>query len=142
MVEAVWRRCAGRYFTGQAPALASPARTVVAVGVEGRVNVNQIHTGIGQLGELFQIVAAINDAGVEEGRGTGGLRSAGLLTRSGPDLPGAWGFTSGVGSFGRAAARRAALRRRGLSGGFLGHARRLKQRLRPVNPRSGGVIQS
>ena len=34
---------------GLAPELASPARTV------------------GQLGELFQIVAAINDAGVEEG---------------------------------------------------------------------------
>ena len=63
----MWRRCAGHYFTGQAPELASPARTVVAVGVEGRVNVNQIHAGVGQLGELFQIVAAINDAGVEEG---------------------------------------------------------------------------
>src|ERR1017187_4399852 len=137
MVEALRRRSARRYFTGQAPELASPARTVVAVGVEGRVNVNQIHAGIGQLGELFQIVAAVNDAGVEEGRWTtltpalsrptgegvfGGLRSAGLLTRSGPDLPGAWGFTSDVGSLGRAAARRAALRRRGLSGGFLGHA--------------------
>jgi hypothetical protein len=43
--------------------------TVVAVGVEGRVNVNQIHAGIGQFGELFQIVAAINDTGVEEGGG-------------------------------------------------------------------------
>jgi len=31
--------------------------------------INQIHAGSGQLGELFQIVAAINDAGVEEGRG-------------------------------------------------------------------------
>jgi len=49
-----------------------PSRTgqfVVAVGVERRVNVNQIHAGVGQLGELFQIVAVINDAGVEEGRG-------------------------------------------------------------------------
>src|ERR1019366_8747253 len=44
-----------------------PEDFVVAVGVEGRVNVNQIHAGGGQLGELFQIVAAINDAGVEEG---------------------------------------------------------------------------
>ena len=35
----------------------------------GRVNVNQVNAGVGQLGELFQIVAAINDAGVEEGRG-------------------------------------------------------------------------
>src|SRR5665213_1867275 len=61
---------AWRYFTGQAPMVASPARTVVAVGVEGRVNVNQIHAGVGQLGELFQIVAAINDTGVEEGGGS------------------------------------------------------------------------
>ena len=47
------------------PGLA-PEDFVVAVGVEGRVNVNQIHAGVGQLGELFQIVAAINDAGVEQ----------------------------------------------------------------------------
>ena len=46
----------------------APEDFVVAVGVERRVNVNQIHAGVGQFGELFQIVAAINDAGVEEGR--------------------------------------------------------------------------
>ena len=45
----------------------APEDLVVAVGVEGRVYVNQIHAGVGQLGELFQIVAAVNDAGVEEG---------------------------------------------------------------------------
>ena len=39
----------GALLLGLAPALASPARTV------------------GQRGERFQIVAAINDAGVEEG---------------------------------------------------------------------------
>ena len=47
----------------------APKDLVVAVGVEGRVNVNQIHAGVGQPGELLQIVAAINDAGVEEGGG-------------------------------------------------------------------------
>jgi hypothetical protein len=47
------------------PGLA-PEDFVVAVGVEGRVNVNEVNAGVGQLGELFQIVAAINDAGVEE----------------------------------------------------------------------------
>ena len=31
--------------------------------------VNEINAGVGQLGELFQIVAAVNDAGVEQGRG-------------------------------------------------------------------------
>src|ERR1035437_7342329 len=44
----------------------APEDFVVAVGVEGRVNVNQIHAGVWQLGELFQIVAAINDAGVHQ----------------------------------------------------------------------------
>src|ERR1039458_7953099 len=57
-------RNAGYYFTGRAP-----EDFVVAVGVEGRVNVNEVNAGIRQLGELFQIVAAINDAGVEEGGG-------------------------------------------------------------------------
>jgi len=47
----------------------APKDFVVAVGFEGRVNVNQIYAGVGQLGELFQVVAAINDAGVEEGGG-------------------------------------------------------------------------
>ncbi len=50
------------------PGLA-PEDFVVAVGVEGRVYVNEVNAGVGQLGELFQIVAAINDAGVEEGGG-------------------------------------------------------------------------
>ena len=50
----------------------APEDFVVAVGVEGRVYVNQIHAGIGQLGELFQIVAAIHDAGVEEAEGLAG----------------------------------------------------------------------
>ena len=48
----------------------APKDLVVAVGVEGRVNVNEVHAGVGQLGELFQIVAAINDTGVEEGAWT------------------------------------------------------------------------
>ena len=45
----------------------APEDLVVAVGVEGRVNVNEVHAGVGQLGELFQIVAAVDNAGVEEG---------------------------------------------------------------------------
>ncbi len=47
----------------------APEDFVVAVGVEGWVNVNEVNAGIGQFGELFQIVAAIDDAGVEEGGG-------------------------------------------------------------------------
>ena len=44
----------------------APEDLVVAVGVKGRINVNQIHAGVGQFGELFQVVTAINDAGVQE----------------------------------------------------------------------------
>jgi hypothetical protein len=47
----------------------APKDFIVAIGVERRVNVNQVNAGVGQFGELFQIVAAINDAGVEERRG-------------------------------------------------------------------------
>jgi hypothetical protein len=51
--------------------LAGPAWSlVVAVGVERRVNANEVLAGVGQLGELFQIVATMNDAGVEEGGST------------------------------------------------------------------------
>jgi len=32
-----------------------------------------IHAGFGQFGELFQVVAAINDAGIEQGGGTFGF---------------------------------------------------------------------
>ena len=56
-------------FKGALLAGFAPKDFVVAVGVEGRVNVNQINAGVGQFVELFQIVAAINDAGVEEGGG-------------------------------------------------------------------------
>ena len=46
----------------------APKDLVVAVGVERRVNIGEVNAGVGQLFELFQIIAAINDAGVEEGR--------------------------------------------------------------------------
>jgi len=44
----------------------APKDFVVSVGVEGRVYVNQIHARGGQLGKLFQIVAAVNDAGIQQ----------------------------------------------------------------------------
>ena len=37
----------------------APEDFVVAVGVERRVNVDQVNAGVGQLLELFQVVAAI-----------------------------------------------------------------------------------
>ena len=45
----------------------APKDFVVAVGVERRVYVDQIHAGIRQFLELLQIVAAIDDACVEKG---------------------------------------------------------------------------
>jgi len=41
---------------------------VVAVGVERRVDVDQVNATIGQLGELFEVVAAVDDARVDERR--------------------------------------------------------------------------
>ena len=37
----------------------APKDLVIAVGVEGRVNVNEVNASIGQFGELFEIGAAI-----------------------------------------------------------------------------------
>src|SRR5665213_430615 len=118
-----------------------PEDLVVAVGVEGRVYVNQIHAGIGQLGELFQIIAAINDAGVEEGggflpqrhRGTEVLRTATIA------LTPALSRRTGEGVFAGGARLRRALTGFGLKGlsphhgGFLCHARSLVKRRAAVN---------
>src|SRR5438552_1846790 len=53
----------------------APEDLVVAVGVEGRVDVDQVDAGVGQALELFEAVAAVDDAGVDEGgwvgRGSG-----------------------------------------------------------------------
>ena len=49
-----------------------------AVGVERRIDVDEIDAAvrdrsIGQLGELFEVVTTIDDAGVEEGAGFAGF---------------------------------------------------------------------
>ena len=49
----------------------APEQLVVAVGVERRGDVAGFDAGIGQLGQLLQVVAAVDDAGVQEGRGSG-----------------------------------------------------------------------
>jgi hypothetical protein len=59
----------------------APEDFVVAVGVERGIDVNQINAGIGEFGELFEVVggvAAIDDACVEEGGGFAGF-GCGLL---------------------------------------------------------------
>ncbi len=45
----------------------APENFVVAVGVERRVDVNEINASRGKFLELFQVIAAINNARVEEG---------------------------------------------------------------------------
>src|SRR5262245_6877799 len=68
---AAMRRDAGR---GRNASL-RPENLVVAVGVERRVNVDEVNALVGELGELFEIVAAVDDAGVDEGGGLSGTRS-------------------------------------------------------------------
>ena len=53
-----------------APRSSRPKDFVVAIGIERRVNVNQVNASAGQFLELFEVVAAINDARVEEGAWT------------------------------------------------------------------------
>jgi len=43
-----------------------PEDFVVAVGVEGRVEIFEVNTGVGQFLQLLQIVAAIDDARVDK----------------------------------------------------------------------------
>ena len=51
----------GPFFPGLAP-----EDFVVAVGVKGRVDVDQIDAPIGEPGELFEVVAAVDDARVDQ----------------------------------------------------------------------------
>jgi len=53
----------GAFFAGLAP-----KDLVVAVGVEGRVDVDEVHGGVGEVFEFIEVVAAEDDAGVEERR--------------------------------------------------------------------------
>ena len=46
----------------------SPEYFVIAVRVERRVDINQIDTGIGEFRKLFEVVAAIDYAGVYQSR--------------------------------------------------------------------------
>jgi len=74
-----WRSSKARFLAGLAP-----EDFVVAVGVERRafaatewlrprrrVNVDEVHAGVEQAAELFEAVAAVNDARVHEGGRTG-----------------------------------------------------------------------
>jgi len=55
----------------------APEDLVVAVGVEGRVDIDEVDTFIGELFQLVEVVAAIDDTRIEEGRWFGGLCSSG-----------------------------------------------------------------
>jgi len=52
----------GSFFFGFAP-----EDFVVSVGVEGRVDVDEVHGSVGEFLELFEVVATVDDAGIEEG---------------------------------------------------------------------------
>ena len=51
----------GAFFLGLAP-----EDFVVAVGVEGGIDVDEVHALGGEFGELFEVVAAVDDAGVDQ----------------------------------------------------------------------------
>ena len=46
----------------------APEHFVVAVGIEGRVDVDQVHAVVRELLELVEVVAAVDDAGVQQRR--------------------------------------------------------------------------
>ena len=68
------------FFKGAFLAGLAPEDFVVAVGVEGRVNVNQVDAGVRQFGGLFGIVATVDDASIEEGGGFQPSSSNGLVS--------------------------------------------------------------
>jgi hypothetical protein len=47
-----------------------PKDLVVAVGIEGRIDVDQVDALIGELGKLFEVVPAVDDAGVDQRGGS------------------------------------------------------------------------
>jgi hypothetical protein len=53
----------GAFFFGFAP-----EDLVVAIGIERRVDVDEVHAMVGELFELVEVVAAVDDAGIDEGR--------------------------------------------------------------------------
>ena len=44
----------------------APENLVIPIGIERRINVDEVDAGVGQLLELFKVVAAIDDSGIEE----------------------------------------------------------------------------
>lgn len=54
----------------------APEDFVVSVGVEGGIDVNEVDAGVGEFLELGEVVATVDDAGVEEG---GGFRFGGRM---------------------------------------------------------------
>src|SRR5438094_2904274 len=53
----------------------APEDFVIPVRVERRIDVDQIDTGVREIAELFQTIAAVDDAGVENRGGLAGGRS-------------------------------------------------------------------
>ena len=80
----VGRRGGVAVFEGSLFLRLAPEDFVVAVGVERRIDVDQVNAVIGQLGELFEVVAAVDDAGVDQRRWT--PSHAGLLAFDRPPL--------------------------------------------------------
>ncbi len=97
----------------------APEDLVVAVAVEGRVDVDEVDAVVGELGQLLEVVAAVDDAGVEEGGGARGL--GGVALRGGAFL--CFGVLGRGGGLGHGFLAFGGARFRGiLAGLLLGHA--------------------
>ena len=44
----------------------APEDLVVAVGVEWRVDVDEVYAGVGELAQLLKVVAAVDDTSIEK----------------------------------------------------------------------------
>ena len=63
-------------FEGAALFGLSPEDFVVAIGVEGRIDVDEVYAVVGELLQLLQVVAAVDDARIDERRGLRGALGA------------------------------------------------------------------
>ena len=62
----------------------APEDFVIAIRIEGRVDVDEINAGWRELSQLVEVVAAVDDAGVDDGRWLGGhAGTLGIVTLAG-----------------------------------------------------------
>jgi hypothetical protein len=61
----------------------APEDLVIAVGVERRIDVDQVHAALGELAQLLQAIAAVDDARVEPTGAAGAAASSAFRESAG-----------------------------------------------------------